>query len=191
MSLCFLYFSYKLHSTRTFCDNDKEISQITLTLTVSKIWQWVIKYLGNKNTVTELTEFPRPLSRKENERQPNERKITDKKSLQDDGKENCVGESRERLKNQKRLWNRNLPNEKHLYVYFWKRQSVFSQWFHCIFTVDDITYSSAEQYMMHQKAGKIFCCPSNIRNDNLYFVCFVVVKSSCYPIISYYVNLCT
>lgn len=80
----------------------------------------------------------------------------DKKSLQDDGKENFSAESRERLKNQKRLSNKNLPNEKHLYEYFWKEHSVFSQWYSCKFTVEEITYSSAEQFMMYQKAGKIF-----------------------------------
>lgn len=97
---------------------------------------------------------------------------TDKRSLQDDGKENFSSESRSGSKNQMRLWNKNLPNEKKLYKYFWKEQSVFSQWYSCTFTVDGREYSSAEQYMMHQKAGKIFF----IRNDNLRFVYFVVVN---------------
>lgn len=74
------------------------------------------------------------------------------RSLQDEGKENFSAESREGLKNQIRFWNKNLPNEKHLYKYFWKEHSVFSQWYSCTFTVDEQTYSSAEQYMMHQKA---------------------------------------
>nr|XP_034312225.1 serine/threonine-protein kinase Nek4-like isoform X3 [Crassostrea gigas] len=77
---------------------------------------------------------------------------TDMRSLQDEGKENFSAESREGLKNQIRFWNKNLPNEKHLYKYFWKEHSVFSQWYSCTFTVDEQTYSSAEQYMMHQKA---------------------------------------
>lgn len=90
------------------------------------------------------------------------------------------------------FWNKGLPNEKHLYEYFWKWHSVFSQWYPCTFTVDGITYSSAEQYMMHQKAGKIFCCTfSSIWNDNLCFVCFVVLNLSCYPIISYHISLRT
>lgn len=69
---------------------------------------------------------------------------------------NFPAESREGSKNQMRPWNKNLPNEKHLYQYFWKEHSVFSQWYSCTFTVDEQTYSSAEQYMMHQKAGKSF-----------------------------------
>lgn len=44
--------------------------------------------------------------------------------------------------------------EIHNYIYFWKINSVFSQWFPCTFVVDGITYNSAIQYMMHQKAGK-------------------------------------
>ena len=36
------------------------------------------------------------------------------------------------------------------YVFFWN--GIYSQWYKCEFKVDDIEYSSAEQYMMHQKA---------------------------------------
>ncbi|XP_052688322.1 uncharacterized protein LOC128166907 isoform X2 [Crassostrea angulata] len=79
-----------------------------------------------------------------------------KRSLMIDGggshERSCDTESREGSKNQMRPWNKNLPNEKHLYQYFWKEHSVFSQWYSCTFTVDEQTYSSAEQYMMHQKA---------------------------------------
>lgn len=114
-----------------------------------------------KNTLTELEEFLRPLPSKEIGRQPNERKNTDKKSLHSDWKENYTAVNVERPKNQKIFWDKDLTNEKHLYEYFWKRHSVFSQWYPCKFTVDEITYRSAEQYMMHQKAGKIFCGPSS------------------------------
>ncbi|XP_070564198.1 N-glycosidase YbiA-like [Ptychodera flava] len=38
------------------------------------------------------------------------------------------------------------------YTFFWKIQSPFSQWHPATFVVDDVTYSCAEQYMMHQKA---------------------------------------
>lgn len=36
------------------------------------------------------------------------------------------------------------------FVYFWG--GVFSQWYPSIFVIDGVTYTSAEQYMMHQKA---------------------------------------
>jgi ribA/ribD-fused uncharacterized protein len=36
------------------------------------------------------------------------------------------------------------------YVFFWG--GVFSQWQPSVFIIDNVTYSSAEQYMMHQKA---------------------------------------
>lgn len=36
------------------------------------------------------------------------------------------------------------------YVFFWGE--VYSQWFRCKFEVDGYEYTSAEQYMMHQKA---------------------------------------
>ncbi|KAI0213857.1 NADAR domain-containing protein [Lamellibrachia satsuma] len=38
------------------------------------------------------------------------------------------------------------------YVFFWGNSSPFSQWYPCTFTVDDVEYCCAEQYMMHQKA---------------------------------------
>lgn len=119
------------------------------------------KILAKKNNITEPEEFPTPLPRKENGRKPNESTNSDKKSLHGNWKENYTAENVERPKNQKRFWDKDLPNEKHLYEYFWKRHSVFSQWYPCKFTVDEITYISAEQYMMHQKAGKIFCCLSS------------------------------
>ncbi|XP_071149767.1 enolase-phosphatase E1-like [Mytilus edulis] len=38
------------------------------------------------------------------------------------------------------------------YEFFWKSHSPFSQWHLCDFTIDGITFNSAEQYMMHSKA---------------------------------------
>ena len=44
------------------------------------------------------------------------------------------------------------PVEK--FHFFWKSKSPFSQWYSAQFTVDDIQYNCAEQYMMYQKASK-------------------------------------
>lgn len=52
-------------------------------------------------------------------------------------------------------FNEDLPNENHNYEYFWDMDSAFSQWFPCKFVVNGMTYNSAVQYMMHQKAGMI------------------------------------
>lgn len=49
-------------------------------------------------------------------------------------------------------FNEELPNENHNYEYFWEINSAFSQWFPCKFVVNGMTYNSAVQYMMHQKA---------------------------------------
>lgn len=38
------------------------------------------------------------------------------------------------------------------FTFFWRTESPFSQWFKADFTVDGVQYTSAEQYMMHQKA---------------------------------------
>lgn len=38
------------------------------------------------------------------------------------------------------------------FTFFWRTASPFSQWFPANFTVDGVHYTSAEQYMMHQKA---------------------------------------
>nr|WP_154984559.1 NADAR family protein [Paenibacillus xylanexedens] len=38
------------------------------------------------------------------------------------------------------------------FTFFWQTASPFSQWFKANFTVDGVQYTSAEQYMMHQKA---------------------------------------
>ena len=40
------------------------------------------------------------------------------------------------------------------YTFFYTTSSPFSQFHPAEFTVDGITYNCAEQYMMHQKAGK-------------------------------------
>jgi ribA/ribD-fused uncharacterized protein len=38
------------------------------------------------------------------------------------------------------------------FVFFWKTEEVFSQWHPSKFTVADVNYETAEQFMMHQKA---------------------------------------
>jgi len=38
------------------------------------------------------------------------------------------------------------------FTFFWRTASPFSQWFLADFTVNGVQYTSAEQYMMHQKA---------------------------------------
>ena len=42
------------------------------------------------------------------------------------------------------------------YCFFWKKDSPYSQFYSCIFEVDGQRYCCAEQYMMHQKACKLF-----------------------------------
>lgn len=78
-----------------FCKNDREISQIILTFTVSKDVTMSNK-IQVKITVTELDGFRGLLSRKGNGRQPNESTNSDKKSLNSDW----------------RFWDKDLPNEK-------------------------------------------------------------------------------
>ena len=39
------------------------------------------------------------------------------------------------------------------FTFFWKNHSPFSQWHKSNFTIDDMTFNCAEQYMMYQKAG--------------------------------------
>lgn len=43
-------------------------------------------------------------------------------------------------------------DEKEKYVYFWRKDSVFSQWYPSTFVIGDVEYNCAEQYMMHKKA---------------------------------------
>lgn len=38
------------------------------------------------------------------------------------------------------------------YIFFFGADSPYSNWYRCKFIVDDVEYSSNEQYMMHQKA---------------------------------------
>ncbi|KAK6188310.1 hypothetical protein SNE40_004511 [Patella caerulea] len=45
-----------------------------------------------------------------------------------------------------------LSSGKEKFHFFWQSHSVFSQWYPAGFSVNNINYSSAEQYMMHQKA---------------------------------------
>lgn len=40
------------------------------------------------------------------------------------------------------------------FTFFFGAGSPFSQWHYAQFTLDDVEYNCAEQYMMHQKAGK-------------------------------------
>lgn len=42
------------------------------------------------------------------------------------------------------------------FVFFYGKNSPFSQHFAVDFEIDGITYNCAEQYMMHQKAGILF-----------------------------------
>lgn len=44
------------------------------------------------------------------------------------------------------------PQNEPKYTYFWKSQSIFSQWHPSKFIYKDITFSSAEQFMMYSKA---------------------------------------
>lgn len=63
--------------------------------------------------------------------------------------------------NKKSLEETNKEFKKKEFVFFWEDQpsnasriskTCLSQWWSCIFCENDIRYSSAEQYMMHQKA---------------------------------------
>ena len=49
------------------------------------------------------------------------------------------------------------------FTFFFGKDCTFSQWHSCEFKVDDVEYNCAEQYMMHQKAGKktsdMLICP--------------------------------
>lgn len=40
------------------------------------------------------------------------------------------------------------------FVLFWQQGSPFSQWYQSMFTVDELTFNCAEQYMMYNKARK-------------------------------------
>lgn len=115
------------------------------------------------NPVVEATDIQRPLAENGDETQSNGRKNTEIKSPQNGFSEegNGVEDKAVRPKDKmntiqdEELGDEDLPDERHLYEYFWRKHSAFSQQHKCHFTVDDITYSSAEQYMMHQKAGII------------------------------------
>jgi len=38
------------------------------------------------------------------------------------------------------------------YTFFWKKDSIFSQWYPCNFNVNNINFNCAEQFMMYRKA---------------------------------------
>lgn len=73
-------------------------------------------------------------------------------------------------------------NERMKYIFFWGHRpsadgsitkSCFSQWYDCRFTVDGVEYSTAEQYMMSQKAllfgdNKIYSEIMNAGHPNEY-----------------------
>lgn len=61
-------------------------------------------------------------------------------------------EGRRNKNGRKKWWSRDLPDERDKYEYFWRKESIFSQWYPCEFEVDGRTYNCTEQYMMHQKA---------------------------------------
>ncbi|KAL5004614.1 hypothetical protein ScPMuIL_018070 [Solemya velum] len=64
-------------------------------------------------------------------------------SLQDEDHQQCLYD-----KKQEQLYDKACEK----FEYFWKSDSVFSQWYQNSFEVGGITYNCAEQYMMHQKA---------------------------------------
>ena len=47
------------------------------------------------------------------------------------------------------------------FTFFFGNSSPFSQWHPAKFTVDGTEYNCAEQYMMHQKAGRFNMIDSN------------------------------
>lgn len=68
-------------------------------------------------------------------------------------------ENKEKTKKEKKnrsdRFRNDLPDDRDHYEYFWRSQSIYSQWYACTFEVDGTKYNCAEQYMMHQKAGII------------------------------------
>ena len=69
--------------------------------------------------------------------------------------ENKVKTKKEKKNRSERFNVSDLPDERHQYEYFWRSLSVYSQWYACVFEVEEKRYNCAEQYMMHQKAGII------------------------------------
>lgn len=45
-----------------------------------------------------------------------------------------------------------IQKETDKFVLFWQKESPFSQWYPSVFTVDELTFNCAEQYMMYNKA---------------------------------------
>lgn len=38
------------------------------------------------------------------------------------------------------------------YIFFWRSISIYSNWFECLFEIDDRSFNCSEQYFMYQKA---------------------------------------
>ena len=53
-----------------------------------------------------------------------------------------------------KVGDRREESEEERFTFFLSADSPFSQWHPSEFTVDGVTYDGAEQFMMHQKAGK-------------------------------------
>lgn len=53
---------------------------------------------------------------------------------------------------------RTCSKTKEKFTFFFGKDCVFSQWHSVDFRVGDVEYNCAEQYMMHQKAGKLDTC---------------------------------
>lgn len=112
--------------------------------------------VGEHNPFVEDPDIYRPSDENGDEIQSKKRTDTETNSPQNDFSEveNRVvrPKNKEKTAHDEELGDEDLPDERHLYEYFWRRHSVFSQQYNCQFTVDGTAYSSAEQYMMHQKA---------------------------------------
>ena len=68
-----------------------------------------------------------------------------------------------------------VPLQQRNFVFFYGKESPFSQFHPAKFVVDDITYSCAEQYMMHQKAGRHIVINLGASNINVIYslACFL------------------
>ncbi|CAG2247029.1 K09935 [Mytilus edulis] len=75
----------------------------------------------------------------------------DDENLSEDAKDLSVNHAVDGQKpNKKEIELKNKALEQ--YEFFWKSRSPFSQWYEIEFTIDGITFNSAEQYMMYSKA---------------------------------------
>lgn len=145
-------------------DKDSESTTPELSQDLEQITMDDKKEDKHNPVLDSAADIQRPLAENGDETQSNGRKNTEIKSPQNDFSEegNGVKDIAVRPKDKmntiqdEELGDEDLPDERHLYEYFWKSHSVFSQQYECEFVVDGITYNSAEQYMMHQKAGMGF-----------------------------------